>query len=339
MPTFIEKQFKFILNKKKYIDSWFWDRYSINPYNGCLFGCIYCDARSNNYHMPTDFENNIIIKQNVGTMLDKRLSRARTLLSDVVGIGGVTDSYQAAETKYGNTHACLEILAKHRYPVHIATKSDLVLGDGQLLDEIGQQTWCTVSFTITTLDPDLTKFLDQRAPSPQKRLDALRELKQTYPHVQAGVLIIPLIPYLTDEPAALAALVAASKVAGADYVLFGGGMSLRDSQARYFLGHLSTHFPDIYAKYKTLYQFDNATQYDGQSAPPSAYLLPKYRLLFDLCAQYELPYRIPRFIPDDWRQTNYRIAEQLLNTAYERQMLGNYWQNHYWAGAAYSKFE
>ncbi len=97
MPTFIKQQFKSILNKKKFIDNWFWDRYSINPYNGCSFGCIYCDARSAKYHAPQDFENKITIKQNVGPMLDKRLSRARTLLPDVVGLGGVTDCYQPAE--------------------------------------------------------------------------------------------------------------------------------------------------------------------------------------------------------------------------------------------------
>ncbi len=87
MPEFIQKEFKSIINKKKFIDSWFWDRYTINPYNGCLFGCIYCDARSAKYYMPEDFENKIIIKQNVGKMLDHRLSKARTFLSDVVRMG------------------------------------------------------------------------------------------------------------------------------------------------------------------------------------------------------------------------------------------------------------
>ena len=99
MPEFIEQEFKSIINKLKFIDNWFWCRYTINPYNGCLFGCVYCDARSAKYHMPEDFENKIIIKRNVRELLDNRLSRARTFLKDVVGFGGVTDSFQAAEKK------------------------------------------------------------------------------------------------------------------------------------------------------------------------------------------------------------------------------------------------
>lgn len=125
MVTFIEKEFKSILNVRKFIDSWFWDKYSINPYNGCQFGCIYCDSRSEKYHLPTDFENMIIVKKNPGSMLDKCLTNARTLLPDVVSIVGTTDPYQRAEKKYENTRRCLEVLAKHRYSVLIGTKSNL----------------------------------------------------------------------------------------------------------------------------------------------------------------------------------------------------------------------
>ncbi|MDX1436622.1 MAG: hypothetical protein R3335_07425, partial [Anaerolineales bacterium] len=103
MAQFIEKQYKSILNTLKYIDSWFWARYTINPYNGCQFGCTYCDARSAKYDMPEDFEDRIVIKEEVGPMLERRISRARTLLPDVVVIGGVTDGYQPADKKYENT--------------------------------------------------------------------------------------------------------------------------------------------------------------------------------------------------------------------------------------------
>ncbi len=158
MPEFIEQQFKSIINKKKFIDSWFWDRYTVNPYNGCLFGCIYCDARSAKYQMPQDFENKIIVKKNVGEMLDKRITNARTFLPDVVGMGGVTDCYQPAEEIYGNTQQCLEVLAKHHYPIHVATKSELVLRDLDILDAISRKSWCSVSVTITTTKPETASF-------------------------------------------------------------------------------------------------------------------------------------------------------------------------------------
>ena len=75
MPVFIEKSYKSILNKKKSIDSWFWDSYTLNPYNGCLFGCIYCDARKAKYHMPEDFENQIIIKKDIAKLLRHQLKQ------------------------------------------------------------------------------------------------------------------------------------------------------------------------------------------------------------------------------------------------------------------------
>ena len=248
MPSFKEQEFKSLINKKKHIDSWFWDRYTINPYNGCLFGCIYCDARSEHYHMPKQFENEIVIKKNVGELLQQRLKKARSFLPDVVGIGGVTDSYQPAERIYRNTRQILEVLSRYRYPVHIATKSTLVLEDLDLLKKIAQQTWCTISVTITTIKPDKAKFLDFRAPNPQKRLDIIRQIKANTPEIQTGILLIPLVPFLGDDPKDLDQLFQEAKTAGADYVLFGGGMTLRNKQALWFLKHLKEKVSSTPAK-------------------------------------------------------------------------------------------
>ena len=333
MPTFTEKQFKSILNKKKYIDSWFWDRYSINPYNGCLFGCVYCDARSAKYHMPQDFENQIVIKQGAAEQLDKRLSRARTLLPDVVGLGTVTDTYQGAEKVYENGRKILQVLAKHAYPVHIATKSSLILRDADLLDEVASESWCSVSLTVTTVKPDVAKFLDNRSPNPQRRLETIAQLKEQTEHVQVGLLLIPLVPFLTDSEADLEALFQAAKAAGADYLLFGGGMSMRDMQASWFLKKLEAHYPELLPRYAQLYQFTpGKPSYDGLPGPPDTYTRPLYKTLLNLSEAYELPWHMPRFIPQDFRRTNYLVAERLLNEARLRQMDGRYWQNLYWAG-------
>lgn len=333
MPEFILHQPKSILNKKKYIDSWFWDRYTINPYNGCMFGCRYCDARSAKYHMPADFENKIVVKQTVAEMLHQRLSRARTLRPDVVGLGGVTDSYQGAEKKFKNTRQLLHVLAKHQYAVHIATKSTLVLRDTALLDEIGEKSWCTISVTITTVDPQIAKFLDYRAPSPQRRLETIKQLKAQTNHVLTGVLLIPVVPFLADGDLALESLYQAAKEAGADYVLFGGGMTMRDVQAAWFLRHLKQDYPELLPKYAQLYDFTlDAGTYDGQNAPPSRYMLPLFDKLLALSRQYELPWHIPRYLPHDFRYLNYRIAAYLLNQARLRQMRGRPWQKVFWAG-------
>ena len=332
MPKFIEKQYKSIINKNKYIDHWFWTRYAINPYNGCQFGCIYCDARSEHYHMPEDFENEILVKQNVGQMLDQSITRARTFLPDVVGIGGVTDSYQPAEKKYENTRSILSVLAKHQYPVHLITKSTLILRDLPLLEEIARQTWCTVSVTITTTDAEKSRFLEKFAPSPAKRLEVLRQIKTKAPHVQTGALLMPLIPVLCDDEAQVEQLFTAVKATGADYLMFGGAMTLRNRQADWFLQHLREAEPTVYQQHVDLYQFTpDGEAYNGRYLPGGDYMRQQHERLFALSNKHQLPHRIRRFIPNDYRKTNYRIAERMLNVSFERQMFGQSWETLFWA--------
>jgi DNA repair photolyase len=283
--------------------------------------------------MPEDFENKIIIKHNVGEMLDKRISNARTFLPDVVAIGGVTDAYQPAESKFNSTRQCLEILAKHRYPVHLVTKSTAVLRDLELLEEIGRESWCCVSLTITGSSPETARFLDSKSPPPAKRFAAIKEIKERARHIQTGVLLIPLIPYLCDSDDDLEMMVKLTEDSGADYFLFGGGMTLRDRQALWFLQHLGREFPELISRYEQLYDFKYTTRsYNGSYSPPLDYLLPKHERLFELCRNHQIKYRIPRFVPEDYRKANYLVAETLLNQAYEKQLLGEDWQALFWAG-------
>ncbi|MEW6181735.1 MAG: radical SAM protein [Bacillota bacterium] len=332
MATITEKEFKSILNKYKFIDSWFWLRYGINPYHGCRFGCIYCDSRSGKYRLPIEFEDTIIVKKNIKEMLDRRLSKARTLLPDVVGVFGATDPYQPAEADYKNTRQCLEVLAKHRYPVHTVTKSKLILRDLDLLETIGGNNWCTVSVTITTADSDVARFLEKRAPSPQARFDVIKTIKERTKHVQAGVLLIPIVPVLCDSGAALEEMFQRAKAAGADYILF-GGMTLRDTQALWFLKHINEKCPVLISEYEELYRFKYAPDsYEGAYAPRGDYALKLHKTLFALCDKYQIPYRIKRYIPDDFRRINYLTAEKLLNEAYRLQMTGKAWNGIFWAG-------
>lgn len=134
------------------------------------------------------------------------MSRTRTLLPDVVAIGGTTDPYQPAEVKYDNIRQCLAVLERHQYPVHVCTKSTLVLRDLQLLESIGKYNWCTVSVTITTADPAKAGFLEPRAPAPEARFGIIRQIKDAAVHVQAGVLLMPVVPLLCDSPEDLEAI-------------------------------------------------------------------------------------------------------------------------------------
>lgn len=333
MTKYTEKQFKTILNKHKFCDSWFWTKYGINPYNGCQFGCVYCDSRSQKYYLPNDFENDIIVKIKVKEMLDKRISNARTLLPDVVGIGGTTDAYQPAENKYKNTRQILEVLKKHKYPVLICTKSKLVLKDIDLLEKIGQETWCSIGLTITTTNQKTAKFLEKLAPSPQERFEVIKTIKEKTKHIQAGVLFMPIVPGLGDSDENLEDMVRTAKESKADFILFGGGMTLRDSQAIWFLKLLKERNPELIPLYEDLFGFRyDSNNYIGTYGPKGSYYKEINAKMFSLCEKYKLSYRIKRFIPNDYRKRNYEIAEKLLNKAFDLQMIGKPWSNIFWAG-------
>jgi len=333
MVKYIEKEFKSILNKLKFIDSWYWCRYTLNTYNGCQFGCIYCDSRSAKYHMPTDFENTIIVKKNAKELLDKRITKARKLLPDVVAISGANDPYQPAETKYLNTRQCLEVLAKNKYPVGIGTKSKLVIRDLDLLEKIGKVSWSSVSVTITTANPEIAEFLEPRAPTPQERFDVIKKIKKQTKHIQAGVSFIPIVPYLCDSDEHLEVMVKKTKESGADFILFGSGVTMRDLQANWFLKHLKERYPELIEKYEELYDFKyNPVSYDGKYNPKEHYHKKINKKMLSLCEKYKLPYRMKRFIPNDYRRMNYIIAEKLLNESFRLQILGKAWSKKHWAG-------
>lgn len=331
--TFTEKEFKSILIVRKLIDHWFWQRYGINPYNGCQFGCLYCDSRSSKYYLPSDFENSIIVKKNVKTQLENRLSRARTLLPDVTGIGGTTDPYQPAETLYKNTRQCLEVLLEHRYPASICTKSRLVTRDIDLLDEIGKQTWSCVAVTITSPVKTTARYLEQRAPDPDLRFKVISAVKSNSKHIQAGILLMPTVPFLTDKPEDIETIVRKGKDSGADFIMFGSGMTLRDQQAGYFLKDLSVHHPELIKEYEKIYQFRYSPDfYGGQYAPSPDYQKKVNDVFFSSCEKYGMPFRMKRYIPADFRRDNYRIAEKLLDLSYSEQINGKAWSHYFWAG-------
>ncbi|MCP4051179.1 MAG: radical SAM protein [bacterium] len=333
MVAIIEKETKTILLKRKFIDSWFWERYALNPYQGCQFGCFYCDTRSQKYYLHQDFSETVYVKTNATKLLDKRLSNARTLLPDVVALSGSSDPYPQIEQKYRTTRNCLRVLKKHNYPVHIITKSQNVLDDLALLEQIGCQSWSTVSITITTLNADKACFLEPNAPNPQERLDVLKTIKQSSQNIQCGILLMPVTPFLTDVESDLEVLIKTAKEAGSDYILFSGAMTMRDRQALYFLEKLKNKYPNLLPEYEDLYQFKyNQNFYDGKYGANYTYTRNISKLIYKLCKKHNIPIRIKRFIPNDYRKHNYIIAEMLLSMAYEKQTQGEYCQNLFWAG-------
>jgi DNA repair photolyase len=332
MVNYRYKEFKSVLNKLKYPDSWFWSRYTLNPYSGCAHACIYCDARSQRYYLE-DFENEVIIKTNFDKKLDLRLKRARTLLPDVIAPGGVNDAYQPIEKKVENTRKVLQVIAKHKYPINIATKSKLIVRDIDILKKIADDTWCTVGFSITTTNEELAKFLEPYSSSPSERFEALRILKKEAPNIQVGTYLIPIIPFLEDNEDNLEDIIKQSHEVGADFVLFSPGLTLRDSQADFFIKKLKE------SKYSNVVK-PLLELYKGQIYPPAEYARKLHPKLLKLCEKYKTPVRVKRWIPSDYRKWNYKISEILLNTEYMNTLrTGKSNKTMMWAGLNLSNLE
>lgn len=310
MVKFVEVRSKVILNRYKYRDNWFWCRYGINPYRGCQFACNYCDAITERYLVHKDFRDFsriIHVKSDAPAILKKEVEKARR---DVVALSGVTDPYQPAERKYEVTRRILEILRDSRFPVHIVTKSDLVLRDVDILFEISKDTWCAVSITIITFDPVLLSLLEPFAPAPERRLETVGKLTEA--GIQAGVDFTPIIPYIADDDANIRDVLERSSRIGAKYILPGVGMTLRSNQKTRFLELLKENWPELIKRYEELY---------GSSRNPSQqYVVEKNRNAFEFCRSFDIPNYIPPPAFDRPFKENFEVANLLLLIAYFKEM-------------------
>ena len=324
MTRYEVKEFKGIVNKLKFIDSWFWCAYTINPYNGCVHDCIYCDGRSRKYSMHAGFEETIYVKEGAADALDKKIQRSRTMLPDVVSMGGVCDAYQPAESEYKITRGILEVLLKHGFPSFLLTKSDLIARDLDVISAINEKSWATVAFTVTTVDDGLARVLEPGASPPSRRLEMLRRVKDRHPGIQAGVCAMPIIPFLEDADDAIELLVARTKEAGGDFLLFAPGVSMHDEQTNYMLRKMQAAFPREQELFVKHYIQDEAfkAKWTGEMNVK----------LLAACKKHNLATRAKRFIPNDYRKYNYIIAERLLNKAYDLQLAGGKWKDYFWTG-------
>jgi DNA repair photolyase len=227
-------------------------RWTVNPYRGCEFGCKYCYARYTHEFMemePEEFEDKIYAKAGAAHLLRQELARIDR--RDGIAIGTATDPYQPAERRYGRTREILEVFARDRgRHIGIITKSDLIVRDIDVMLEIARANVFGVHITITTLDPELARLLEPRAPRPDLRLEAVRKLAEA--GLVVGVNPNPIMPGITDGDRSLDRLAKASRDAGA--VTFGGGpLFLMPSAQKVFFPFLEQHFPHLVERYRELY--------------------------------------------------------------------------------------
>jgi DNA repair photolyase len=215
---------------------------SINPYRGCEHGCIYCFARPTHAYLGfspgLDFESRLFVKPNAPELLERELS-ATGYVPRTIAIGTNTDPYQPIERRYQVMRRILEVLERAGHPVGIVTKSTLITRDIDILARMSKRNLAKVAISVTTLDAKLARTMEPRAPTPSRRLEALRQL------VAAGIptsaLVAPIIPAINDaDIERILDAVAAAGVQGAGYVLLRLPLEVRDL----FREWLMANFPD-----------------------------------------------------------------------------------------------
>ena len=264
-------------------DSWFGLSYSMNLYRGCQHQCIYCDSRSECYGI--DDLADIQVKANAIELLRAELARKRR--RGTIGTGSMNDPYMPVEARIGLTRRALEVIAEFSFPVHVMTKSDLVLRDAELLRQIAR-TYAAVSFTVTTADDDLARRVEPGASPPSRRFEAMAALSSQ--GIYTGVSMMPILPFIEDNEETVVRIVEQARDSGAQYILPGFGMTLRDRQRAYFYSKLDELFPGIRARYEQAY----GSQY-GCAAPTARRL---DQVLVRLCQDYGIPRELTPYAGD-----------------------------------------
>ena len=235
--------------------------WTINPYRGCEFACKYCYARYTHEYMELDgseFEKKIFVKKDAAQLLNADMSKysyqsknSGGAHPEHIAIGTATDPYQPAEREYGVTRACLEELAKRDgLSVSLITKSNQVTRDIDLFLKISERSELSLNITVTTLRPRLAHLLEPRAPRPDLRLAAVKQLRDA--GLAVGVSACPVIPGLTDREGELEAVAAAAKEAGAMW-FFTNVLFLMPSSAKQFLPFIREKFPKLAKQYEQWY--------------------------------------------------------------------------------------
>ena len=219
--------------------------HGMNIYRGCSHGCIYCDSRSRCYQFTHPFED-IEVKQNAPELLEKALASKRKKC--MIGTGAMSDPYMHCEEQLKLTRRCLEIIKRHGFGVAIQTKSDRILRDIDLLDEINRETKAVVQMTLTTYDDELCRIVEPNVCNTRRRIEVLEEIKNR--GIPTVVWLSPILPFINDTEENIRAIMEECVRVGVKGVIcFGMGLTLREGDREYYYAALDKHFPGLKKKY------------------------------------------------------------------------------------------
>lgn len=221
----------------------------MNLYRGCTHGCAYCDSRSACYHMDHAFED-VAVKVNAPQLLEDTLRRRRKPC--MIGTGSMSDPYQPIEEELRLTRRCLELICSYGFGASVITKSDLVLRDIDLLEEINRRTKAVVQVTLTIADDNLSRLVEPGVCPSSRRFEVLCKLRDR--HIPTVVWMCPFLPWLTDSDENFLTLLdwcVEAQVTG--IVCFGVGLTLREGSREHYYAFLDWHFPGLSDRYRATY--------------------------------------------------------------------------------------
>jgi len=274
---------KSLLIKLKSDQNSFGILYNMNLYRGCAHGCIYCDTRSECYGI-IDISR-LEVKVNAIDLLRRELSRKRQ--KGMISTGSMNDPYMPLEKERRLTRQALEVCLEKGFPVHVITKSPLVLRDIDVLRQLAA-IHAVVSFSITTVDDALARRLEPGAPPPSERLRAIATLRENGIH--AGALMMPFLPGLTDGEESIKHLVKALQEHKAEYAM-PGCLTLREAGRSYLYSRLALFAPEAMKLIQNIY--------GDRYLPPRYYAEKVYRMAADMVRQAGLLLE-----PIKWQRTD-----------------------------------
>lgn len=240
---------KTILSGYNKSGEWFGCNYNMNIYKGCSHGCIYCDSRSDCYRIE-NFDQ-VRAKENVIKILDRELSSKRK--KGIVGTGSMSDPYNPFEDKHKLTRQSLELLNRYEFGVSIATKSNLIVRDIDVLKRIKRHSPVLVKITVTSADDGLCKILEPNVAASSKRFEAINKLSDN--GIFTGILLMPVLPFIEDSDKNVLEIIRLAKENGARFIYPAFGVTLRQNQRLHFFKKLDEHFKGVSEKYMKEYGF------------------------------------------------------------------------------------
>jgi DNA repair photolyase len=275
---------KSIISRTKSPESWFGVEYNMNIYRGCHHGCIYCDSRSNCYHVE-DFDT-VRAKKQAVEMLANTLERKRK--KGIIGTGAMSDPYNHFERQTELTRKAIAVITKHQFGLTLFTKSDLVTRDIDVLQKLQKTAPVLIGLSWSTPKDGLAKKIERNVSLPSKRFAAMEKLAKS--EIYTGVLYMPILPYITDTEQQVREQVQRSIAMGAKFIYNMNGVTLRENQREHYYQWLDKLAPGMKEKYQRRFgkryicESDNAKRIENY--------------LKNACEKYNIAYTMPKIIAE-----------------------------------------